>query len=1183
MRTNQVFDPQTLYDDIAPDKSSGHEDSEKLTDSSTSIDSPQNATSPRWQPKLLRVLPIGVFAAFILLMIIGLELFNRYSPYNAPSNAMQFMWTYSPVFLLMVVHWIWTAYDLQVKILVPWAEMSRGPTPAARGWLLDYVGMNPIVALQTAVRYRHIVVLITTLGLWTTGLAGIVATSLFQIEDNVRTSSADFNLATSLNRSLVTDFDPTVLVNKQYLSSYLGRQLLNLSRPVWTTSEDIVLEAFEDSSGSAPAQTLIAQTQGYSASLACTQATASYGGNITIPANPPTQQFPKGYALFLDVDAAGCHVKYPLTDTNHLLLYDDTTPYLGRVYNHTCPGSSVYTTVIVLVHTQNFTITSTSAVECEPSYFQYLVDVSVSPASTGPVDASIISRSVDSSMNDGWRGMVQWLNSTNGGQRGNSVSTSREGDPFSAWGDVAGTRTVSCDCDPWLFLIAHGHNSTFPDLMDTATLLNASAGAFPRVFSSVAQALFLPAAPTTSAPLLGTVQNTTRQLVATPTSIRIAQATLGVLLFALLAVYSLRPRVDLPMDPSSMAAQAFLMKSNHDALSVIIKDSITVTSAETKILLNDWSFSVDNGKELRISAHRNENNPPVVPNFVQAPVWRPMILHPVFKIALCLIVVGTIVGLQYGLRHSQSNRGFADFVPSNQNGWTYAAPAYLFLLGTILSSYTFSVSTLEPFFAMHQSPQPARKSVVYSPLTQTDARLLVYAFRYRSIVGLCCAAIVLTIPFLKIVVSGLITTDGEPAQRSALLAAVTTFNATVGDGTNNSELATEILALSKIETYQLPLPSWTTAVGAIAQLDTASLRQLIQSSTTFSFKEGQLIQLSNTTIKLPLEVMSAELEECTAFDDVLHLVQTNETAEFSGVGVVGFLALPQCGDDSPLSLLLPTLPGWFGRTYVSTSSSSCRPYIFVYGRTQSQNASLIQDITAIQCSYTVSTATHNVTLTYDHDTVNILSVDAGAWNGTAKQNMTFPVDPSPFEVVLGGRTPIVYGGNSSVAFDTVFQIVTLNDTSTPLATFLDSAKLTTAVQATFAAYGAIYASLQQRLEIPEASQQSMEVVVNYQQTRIVQAETQTRILQALLSCVLVFGLVTAFAVRKTNNVLTKPPYSIGATMGLLADSAFVELKQLQNVKDEAELGRVLDAYQFQIGWGHNPKGGMRFGVDIVTK
>jgi hypothetical protein len=332
-----------------------------------------------------------------------------------------------------------------------------------------------------------------------------------------------------------------------------------------------------------------------------------------------------------------------------------------------------------------------------------------------------------------------------------------------------------------------------------------------------------------------------------------------------------------------------------------------------------------------------------------------MILHPAFKIALCLILVGTIIGLQLGLRHSQRNRGFANFVPSNQDAWTYTAPVYLFLLGSILSSYTFSVSTLEPFFAMHRSPQPARKSVIYSPLTQTDARLLVYAFRYRSVVGLCCAVIVLTIPFLKIVVSGLITTDSEPVQRSVLLAAVTTFNTTVDekqDGTDNSELAKEILALSQIESYQFPLPSWTTAVGAVAQLDTVSLAQLIQSP--------------NTTIKLPLEVMSAELENCGAFDDALHLV-SNETVESPTVGgVMGSLTLPtRCGEDNSLPLFLPTLPGWFGRTYVPTfSSSPCGPYIFVYGRTQPTNASLIQDITVIQCSYTISTCALSIILLF---------------------------------------------------------------------------------------------------------------------------------------------------------------------------------------------------------------------------
>ncbi|KAJ7123941.1 hypothetical protein C8R43DRAFT_1241014 [Mycena crocata] len=56
----------------------------------------------------------------------------------------------------------------------------------------------------------------------------------------------------------------------------------------------------------------------------------------------------------------------------------------------------------------------------------------------------------------------------------------------------------------------------------------------------------------------GTVRVTAAQLVARPPSVRVAQGTLGVLIIVALAVYILPPRVDLPINPSSMAAQEVL-------------------------------------------------------------------------------------------------------------------------------------------------------------------------------------------------------------------------------------------------------------------------------------------------------------------------------------------------------------------------------------------------------------------------------------------------------------------------------------------------------------------------------------------------------------------------------------------------------------------------------------------------
>ncbi|KAJ7820218.1 hypothetical protein B0H14DRAFT_3472443 [Mycena olivaceomarginata] len=381
---------------------------------------------------------------------------------------------------------------------------------------------------------------------------------------------------------------------------------------------------------------------------------------------------------------------------------------------------------------------------------------------------------MDGSLN----GMLQWINTTNSGPpRANTVTGSNEIDPFIFWGNVE--NTIPCDCDPWLFLIAHAQQLDILDLMDRTTLLNASTASFPPLFSELAQALFMTTPPPSASPLAGMVQNPTWQLVARPTSIRIVQAAMSVLLGVVVAVYFLRPVTSLPMNPSSMAAQVVLIASNHDNISRIIKDTITQTNADTHALLKHYWFWIETRGKFRIIAERRGIDSLSTPVFFKAPVWCPAILHPVFKLLLGLIVAGTIIGLEVGLRKSQRNVGFADFLSSTQDWWTYAAPSYLFVLGVLLSSYAFSVSTLEPFFAMHRRPQPPLKSVRYSPASKTDVGLLLHSLTASSLAGFLCAMTMLTIPFLKIAVSGLITVASQPAERVVFLAATTAFNTTL--------------------------------------------------------------------------------------------------------------------------------------------------------------------------------------------------------------------------------------------------------------------------------------------------------------------------------------------------------------------------------------------------------------------
>jgi hypothetical protein len=228
----------------------------------------------------------------------------------------------------MIVHWIWATYDLQIKVLMPWSAMSVGFSPAQESWLLDYIGGNYFVGLWSAIRLRHFVVLLATLGLWTTALAGIVTTSLFQIQDLTSTLPADFTRTAILSPSSLASFSPSVLADKSYVNAYLGRQVLHtLPRPPWTTTDDIVMEGFGHSISPSVGEILLAETRGYSADLVCVDAVASYGGNISsaIASIAPVHGQNHISIYLVDVYAAGCHVGYNLTNTNELIMHYTST------------------------------------------------------------------------------------------------------------------------------------------------------------------------------------------------------------------------------------------------------------------------------------------------------------------------------------------------------------------------------------------------------------------------------------------------------------------------------------------------------------------------------------------------------------------------------------------------------------------------------------------------------------------------------------------------------------------------------------------------------------------------------------------------------------------------------------------------------------------------------------------
>jgi hypothetical protein len=101
----------------------------------------------------------------------------------------------------------------------------------------------------------------------------------------------------------------------------------------------------------------------------------------------------------------------------------------------------------------------------------------------------------------------------------------------------------------------------------------------------------------------------------------VAQAALIFLVIALVVGYSIRPRADLPLDPSSLIAHALLLRAGHDKISEIMKDTPIMSENQTRVALRNWNFCMENEEHILITSElRKEASSPVSPLHSAPPV-----------------------------------------------------------------------------------------------------------------------------------------------------------------------------------------------------------------------------------------------------------------------------------------------------------------------------------------------------------------------------------------------------------------------------------------------------------------------------------------------------------------------------------------------------------------------------------
>lgn len=121
-----------------------------------------------YTPLYLRAWMFVLFAFAFSGMLIALELLYQASLREQGLSTQRadrhYLWTLGPTMFLTLVAAFWGQVEYRVKQLMPWKSITKGPVPAEKVLLTDYVSPWNVSALITSLKAKHIVVTLSIAG-----------------------------------------------------------------------------------------------------------------------------------------------------------------------------------------------------------------------------------------------------------------------------------------------------------------------------------------------------------------------------------------------------------------------------------------------------------------------------------------------------------------------------------------------------------------------------------------------------------------------------------------------------------------------------------------------------------------------------------------------------------------------------------------------------------------------------------------------------------------------------------------------------------------------------------------------------------------------------------------------------------------------------------------------------------
>lgn len=1143
-----------------------------------------------YNPPFTRLPVLLCFAVLWAMIIVSLQIVYTVSEAQKGlanvNGSLRYLWTYGPTAFFVVVTVMWRQVDYAAKYIQPWAELAKGPLPAERTLLLDYITPLQFVALWRALKLKHATVASTISIFALIKVLTIISTGLFTLD------IVPFDKVPQTMKA-ITEFNstgglPAEKIDARAATAVYGAKTYNMHLPNGTTDQ-YAYQLFE------PALAAPNDTYAYNASVdvfiadgwECETGSLTYkngtdhdgaGDGTTYEENTPTMFYYNTTIKLPDCEIHNGHLDAP----SWMYEQNETTVhygYWGTLQAVNCsnldPTDPKFNRFTVSVaysvgrSQDNSIMLNSSNVVCLPTY--RVQPASVNLFTNGTSDSNV-QFSGSSRQLEGVKGAdVALAVLKTLGQAG----IPRSFDPY----DVTTDSFLAS-----MMALTPGFEKEM--LMNATWLAAKSKVVYQQHASQIAGLYLLQHSPVGTALLDGTIARNEQRLVVRQLPTRLMQGIAALTLVLTITMTFTMPRGVVPRSVESVAAVAVILARSPHLRKILRSTGHLGIEHLSQVLANHRFMStVANGSDGRTFSIRviDGNEPIDTPSPKTNNIkWvRPLVLRRLVMTSTLLLAVVVLVALEVLYQESQEHDGISNVDPESlqRYAWLYVPTIVLVLLATTFNVLDFELEFADPYHELARGYTPATSSLLWDPLRTISVRTALKALQHSRFALVASSVSVIFAPLLTIIVSGLFEVRSVPHTQDTTAKALTWFNSSPTDAYFIASVAQEYALPDLILQGNMSYPKWTWNEMAFPSIDLSSQTTGITNATAGTIViEAPAIRAHVNCTSVPksdygnLTAISPDYKDSVYYNiSAIFGCQSSQNADNGSTWYDGTITKPMSGT----GYLGAVIQSGFGRNTNSANVTvTCPSYYLAFGKVDGDS---IENWNFYSCFTGLETVQTNATISLDQATI---VTDPIVQEATSKIFNDYYYPDGTVKAPYFAQRNYTHDDET---FDEFTNVMVYGKDGIPPIELLDGNVLVQQFTHTYRQWLAQWVNTYMRNPVGELAKNQSNIAGSLpdllpglyndpNKHRLFLNEVSTRLLQGVIAVLLLCGGVI-FLLVDMSKVLPKPVGTIGAVASLLAGSRLVDAKSGLIPKgsewlSDRELKRrgIWAGEQFRMGW-----------------